>query len=76
MQIPYPQLGTIQVAKNGSCIVHVWPNESNGECFSGVELLTSDVSCRWLRSAFETDNIFKRPLLRQYMQARRKARRR
>lgn len=76
MKKPYPKIGSIQVAKAGDCIVHVWGHEGESEnCFTGVELLTSDVSVFWMRDAFVSDSLFKRPLLHQFMQARRTMRR-
>jgi hypothetical protein len=63
----YPRIGSILVSKNGNCIVYVWPNESSStQCFTGVELLTADVSSLWLKSHFETCNLYKRQLLVQY----------
>ena len=70
----YPLIGSILVAKNGSVLVHVWPNESEGQrCFTGVSLLDGECSSMWLRSHFEQENVFRRPLLQQYREARRVA---
>jgi hypothetical protein len=63
----YPQIGSIVVDKAGSCLVHVWPDESeDSRCFTGVNLFDGDCSVMWLRSNFERCNLFKAGLLRRY----------
>jgi hypothetical protein len=75
MSTPYPKIGSIVVSKDGEALIHVWPCEQNiAHCFTGVSLFSGDSSCMWLRSHFEADNIFKRPLLSRYRKTRRKLR--
>ena len=64
------------ISKSGNALVHVWPNESSSRrCFTGVELLTGDCSCLWLREHFERTNLFKIARLRQYRRLLRDIRR-
>lgn len=67
----YPPIGSVVVSKNGCDLVLVWPNESSSDrCFTGVNLFTGDCSCLWLRSAFDTENLFKQALIRKYRSQR------
>ena len=69
----YPHIGSIVVSKCGSCLVHVWPNESDDDrCFTGVNLFDGDCSGMWLRSNFERCNLFKAGLLKRYRDERKK----
>jgi hypothetical protein len=69
----YPQIGSIVVDKGGSCLVHVWPNESDdSRCFTGVNLFGGDCSVMWLRSNFERCSLFKPGLLRLYRDERKR----
>jgi hypothetical protein len=68
----YPAIGSILVSKSGSTLVYVWPNESDKPaCFTGVSLLSGDVSSLWLIGNFERCNLFKRELVAKYRIARR-----
>lgn len=63
----YPKVGSIVVSRSGDLLVHVWPDEdNNARTFTGASLFDGDVSCLWLRSAFEPCNLFKPGLLRKY----------
>lgn len=69
----YPEVGSIQVSKDGLAIVYVWPLEygdDDKDCFNGVELITGEVSGLWERNHFEYNNIFKKSLIKKYKKLR------
>lgn len=71
----YPKIGSIQVAKNGTSIVYVWPNEygTSERSFCGASLLNSDISCCWDKRQFEYNNLYKKPLIKKFMELRKQA---
>lgn len=67
----YPKIGSIQVTKSGRSIVYVEPHEGEcSKCFTGINLMNSDESVLWLIDNFEYENLFKRPLIRKFMNFR------
>jgi hypothetical protein len=61
------KVGDIAVSKDGKYIVHVRGfDKSPIGAFSGLELLTGDLSCMWSIKHFEKDNFFKSQLISKY----------